>query len=169
MDSRGNTFYKQKRFGKDKKLFECYKYRTMYENSNEILKNYLQENPNEIDFYEKYHKYENDPRITPVGKFLRKTSFDELPQFLNILKGEMSLIGPRPYSLDERAKIGDSLDIISMVRPGITGFWQVNGRNSLTFKKRVALEQWYVTHWSSCLDVVIFIKTFYILLFTRSK
>ena len=159
-DSQGVIFFKQKRLGKNSKLFECYKYRTMYEDSQNMLEQYLLKNPDEVEHYKKFHKYKNDPRITKVGNFLRKTSLDELPQFYNILKGEMSLIGPRPYMPQELSNMGeDNKDIILRVRPGLTGLWQVSGRNILTFKKRVDLDVWYIQNWSLWMDFVIFLKT----------
>ena len=104
LESKGNAIFKQKRFGKNGKVFSCYKYRTMYQNGDEILREYLRNNPDETAYYEIYHKYQNDPRVTKLGKILRASSLDELPQFYNILRGDMNLIGPRPYMLSEREK-----------------------------------------------------------------
>lgn len=159
-DSKGDVLFKQKRMGKNNKTFFCYKYRTMYMNSEELLKEYLQKNPEEIKYYSKYHKYKNDPRITNIGRFLRQTSLDELPQFLNILRGEMSLVGPRPYMLNEEKKLGEYKNSILRVLPGITGLWQISGRNKLSFKKRNKLDIWYIKNWSAWFDFVILIKTF---------
>jgi undecaprenyl-phosphate galactose phosphotransferase len=164
LDSVGNILFKQKRLGKDSKEFVCYKYRTMYENSEELLKNYLKENPFEEEYYQLYHKYKNDPRITKIGKILRKTSLDELPQFLNVLKGNMSLVGPRPYMLEEIDKLGKNRYFILKAKPGITGLWQVSGRNNLTFKERNDLETWYIKNWSLWADFVILIKTIKVIL-----
>ena len=158
MDSKGSIFFKQKRVGKDGKIFICYKYRTMYENGDEILKEYLKKHPEEVEYYKKYHKYKKDPRITKIGKFLRVTSLDELPQIINVLKGEMSFVGPRPYMIEELNKIGDK-EIIFKIKPGITGLWQVSGRSNLTFKERVELDKWYIKNWSLWKDFVILIKT----------
>jgi len=159
-DSQGTIFFKQKRLGKNSKLFECYKYRTMHQDSQEMLEEYLLKNPDEVKYYEKFHKYKNDPRITKLGSFLRKTSLDELPQFYNILKGDMNLIGPRPYLPQELKAMGeDNKKIILRVNPGLTGLWQVSGRNELTFKKRVDLDVWYIQNWSLWIDFVIFVKT----------
>ncbi|MDD5371935.1 MAG: sugar transferase [Sulfurimonas sp.] len=159
-DSKGETFFKQQRLGKNSEPFECYKYRTMYENSQNILDEYLLQNPDEVEYYAKFHKYKNDPRITKVGGFLRKTSLDELPQFYNILKGDMNLIGPRPYMPEELGDMGkDNKEIILKVKPGLTGLWQVSGRNELTFKERVDLDVWYIQNWSLWMDFVIFLKT----------
>jgi undecaprenyl-phosphate galactose phosphotransferase len=159
LDSKGAVFFKQDRLGKDNINFKCYKYRTMYENSDKLLKDYLSQNQEEIEYYHEFHKYKNDPRITKVGKFLRATSLDELPQILNILKGEMSLVGPRPYMLKESDKLGKNQNLILKVNPGITGLWQVSGRNKLTFKQRNELEIWYIKNWSLWADFVILIKT----------
>lgn len=158
LDSKGSVIFKQKRLGRDSKPFDCYKYRSMYEDSDYMLNAYLSQNPDEVKNYEVYHKYENDPRITKIGKILRASSLDELPQFLNILKGEMNLIGPRPYMVEEGKNMHDD-GIILKVAPGITGLWQVSGRNSLTFKERVELDIWYIQNWSLWMDFVIFLKT----------
>jgi lipopolysaccharide/colanic/teichoic acid biosynthesis glycosyltransferase len=159
VDSKGSIFFKQKRLGKDGKVFLCYKYRTMYENSENILNQYLQKHPEEIEYYKKFHKYKNDPRITKIGKFLRTTSLDELAQIINVFKLEMSFVGPRPYMLNESDKLGANKHFILKVRPGITGLWQVSGRNNLTFKERNKLEVWYIKNWSLWTDFVIIIKT----------
>ncbi len=150
--------FKQKRLGKNGKSFVCYKFRTMQSNSRVILKEYLQNNPKEIEYFKKYHKYKNDPRVTKLGAFLRKTSLDELPQLLNIFKHEMSLVGPRPYMPKEKKYIKDS-DIILSVKPGLTGLWQVSGRSKTDFKTRAKLDKWYVNNWSVWLDFTILIKT----------
>lgn len=159
-DSRGSILFKQKRLGIKGKKFSCYKYRTMYENGDEILKDYLLKNPKEIEYYSLYHKYKNDPRITRIGRILRITSLDEFPQFFNVLRGDMNLIGPRPYMINEKKKVGKyNEDMILLVKPGITGLWQVSGRNNLTFNERVELDKWYILNWSLWIDFVIFMKT----------
>ena len=164
LDSKGGVFFKQHRLGKDNKDFVCYKYRTMHENSEKLLEEYLQEHPEEVAFYERYHKYKNDPRITKIGKLLRTTSLDELAQIINVFKGEMSLVGPRPYMTSESEKLGESQHFILKVKPGITGLWQVSGRNDLTFKERNELEVWYIKNWSLWADFVIIIKTIKVVL-----
>jgi undecaprenyl-phosphate galactose phosphotransferase len=166
LDSRGAVFFKQKRLGENGKLFECYKFRTMYDNSEETLEHYLQDNPDEVSYYETYHKYKSDPRVTRVGALLRKSSLDELPQIINVLKAEMNLIGPRPYMVSEKDKIGEDVETILHVKPGLTGLWQISGRNDLDFFERVTLDVWYIQNWSLWLDFIIFIKTF-VVLFTR--
>lgn len=159
LDSKGDIFFKQPRLGKDNQDFLCYKYRTMHEKSDERLMLYLEKNPDEIAYYAEYHKYKNDPRITKIGKILRATSLDELPQIINILKGEMSWVGPRPYMLNEKEKLEKHLPFILKVKPGITGLWQVSGRNNLTFKERNELEVWYIKNWLLWDDFVILVKT----------
>jgi len=159
LESQGKILFKQYRLGKDNKHFICYKYRTMYEESDEILQSYLNKHPEEIAYYEEYHKYKNDPRITKIGKFLRASSLDELPQIINILKGEMSFVGPRPYMVNEAEKLGENRYFILKVKPGITGLWQVSGRNNVTFKQRNELEVWYIKNWSLWADLIILVKT----------
>nr|MBL0707703.1 sugar transferase [Sulfurimonas sp.] len=168
LSSKETVIYKDRRFGKDGKLFDCFKYRTMYSGNKTILKEYLSKNPKQFEEFDKYHKLKNDPRVTKVGKFLRATSLDELAQFINILRGEMSLIGPRPYCVHEKNKFSDSMEVILSVKPGITGYWQVNGRNSLTFKQRITIDKWYIRNWSLWIDFVIFLKTISILLYKRN-
>jgi len=152
-------FFKQKRLGKNGKHFSCYKFQTMYENNENLLKKYLAEYPEEVAYYEKYHKYQNDPRITKTGSFLRRSSLDELPQIFNVFRGDMSFIGPRPYMLNEENIIAKEIDTILSVKPGITGLWQVSGRNNVDFMSRIKLDVWYIRNWNLWMDLVIFIKT----------
>ena len=163
-DSKGSVLFRQKRLGKNGEIFQCYKYRTMIENGDSILEEYLNNNPEEIEFYNIYHKYTNDPRVTKIGKILRALSLDELPQIINVLKGDMSLIGPRPYMKEEYAKLKNSTDLILRVKPGISGLWQVSGRNELSFEHRKSLDKWYIQNWSLWMDIVILIKTFKVVL-----
>ncbi len=155
----GSIFFRQERLGKDGKLFVCYKFRTMKEDSEKLLQDYLSKHPEEIEYYEKYHKYINDPRVTKIGAFLRKTSLDELPQIFNVLKVEMSFVGPRPYMPNEKDKIGESFETIAKVRPGITGLWQVSGRSEIDFYSRVEMDVWYIRNWNLWMDIVILTKT----------
>lgn len=159
-----NILFKQKRLGKDNTTFKCYKYTTMLENSNALLEEYLQKNPDEIEHYNTFHKYKNDPRITKIGRILRKTSLDEIPQLINVLKGEMSLIGPRPYLPSESSKLKNDIDVILRVKPGISGLWQVSGRSELSFIDRKNLDVWYIQNWSLWMDIVILIKTLKVVL-----
>ena len=164
IDSPGNIFYTQERFGLDKKVFRIIKFRTMVPDADEILPELLQQNPNLKKQYEKYHKLENDPRITSVGKWLRRFSLDELPQIYNILKGEMSFIGPRAYMREETYKIGADGDLIFHVRPALTGWWQVMGRNDTSFNQRIRMDIYYINNWSLWMDLFIFIKTFWVMI-----
>ena len=165
IDSQGPIFFKQERVGRSGKSFVCYKYRTMYKDSNVLLEEYLQKNPQEIEYYAEYHKYQNDPRVTKIGHILRRTSLDEVAQLINVFKRDMSLVGPRPYMLNELSKLGESQGFILKVKPGITGLWQVSGRNNLTFKERNDLEVWYIKNWSLWSDFVILIKTIKVVFF----
>jgi len=160
LDSKGDILFRQRRIGKGGDEFTCLKYRTMFENSDEILREYLALNPQEVDHYSRYHKYRDDPRVTKFGRFLRSTSLDELPQILNVLRGDMSIVGPRPYMVNEVDKLGEFRDTILRVKPGITGLWQVSGRNNLTFQERMELESWYIKNWSLWGDFIILLKTF---------
>lgn len=160
-----NIFFTQERLGKNGEIFVCYKFRTMYENGDYILQEYIKAHPEEKDYYATYHKYKNDPRITPIGHFLRRTSLDELPQIFNVFKHEMSFIGPRPYMLEEKEKIGNDLETILTVRPGITGLWQVSGRSDVDFFSRIELDVWYIRNWNLWMDLVILIKTVKTVLF----
>ena len=161
LDSRGPAFFNADRIGLNGQTFKCYKFRSMYQNSDEILKKYLAEHPDkqkEWDTYQKLKGY--DPRVTRVGRFIRKCSLDELPQILNVLIGNMSLVGPRPYLPREKDKIGSSLKTIALAKPGITGMWQTSGRSDTTFAERVAMDTWYVHNWSVWLDIMYLAKTF---------
>lgn len=160
----GRVFFSHKRIGFRGKSFDCLKFRSMKENSDEILKQYLKENPEEALYFRKYHKYRRDPRITKVGNFIRKTSIDELPQLINVLKGDMSIVGPRPYAEYERKDMGEFADIILAVKPGITGIWQVSGRSDVDFATRTKMDAWYMKNWSIWCDIVIIIKTFGVVL-----
>jgi undecaprenyl-phosphate galactose phosphotransferase len=131
----------------------------MFEESDDRLTTYLKQHPEEVEFYNIYHKYKNDPRITNIGHTLRRTSLDELPQIFNVFKNEMSFIGPRPYMLNEKEKIGEKADTVLTVRPGITGLWQVSGRSDVDFHSRVKLDVWYIRNWNLWMDMVILLKT----------
>lgn len=156
IDSKGPVFFKHKRIGKHGKKLEIYKFRTMIENAEEAMKNFTEEQKKE--FTENF-KLENDPRVTRVGKILRKTSLDELPQIINILKGEMSIIGPRPVVKSELEKYGSNQDKFLSVAPGLTGYWAANGRSDVSYEERMALELYYVNNRSLILDMKIFFKT----------
>jgi len=131
----------------------------MYVDSERRLRKYLRQNPAAAREWEVYRKLKNDPRVTGVGKFLRKWSLDELPQLFNVLRGEMSLVGPRPYLPEERGRIGRYRKIIYRVKPGITGMWQIRGRSKLPFEVRLALDEFYVRNWSLWMDISILLQT----------
>lgn len=160
-----SILFKQKRLGQNGKSFVCYKFQTMFENSDELLQKYLKEHPEEEAYYDTYHKYQNDPRITKIGHMLRRTSLDELPQIFNVFKNEMSFIGPRPYMLNEKEKIGENIETVLTVKPGITGLWQVSGRSDVDFHSRVELDVWYIRNWNLWMDLIILIKTIKTVLF----
>lgn len=153
----GPLFYKQVRVGKDGKEFEIYKFRTMTPDAENELNNLLEQESNKDEWIQ-YHKFENDPRITPIGLFLRKTSIDEFPQFVNVLKGDMSIIGPRPLVPGE-LELHGGLPIYNRIRPGITGWWACNGRSILTYNERLEHEYYYIKNISLWLDVRILFKT----------
>lgn len=158
-ENNGPLFFEQLRIGKDGKQFRMYKYRSMCMNADETLKQYLEENEDARKEYKKYKKLKNDPRITKVGCFLRKTSLDEFPQFINVLKGDMSLVGPRPYLPREQKDMGEYYSSIIKVKPGITGPWQVRGRNKLDFEDRMNLDVEYVNNMSIKNDLKMVWKT----------
>lgn len=155
----GPIFYKQERIGKDGKIFKMYKYRSMVTGADEKLKQYLEKNKEAREEYKKYKKLRNDPRITKIGEFIRKTSLDEFPQFINVLKGDMSLVGPRPYLPREKEEINGFFKYIMSCKPGITGLWQVNGRNDVTFVDRLDMDMNYYYNHSLKLDIILLYKT----------
>jgi lipopolysaccharide/colanic/teichoic acid biosynthesis glycosyltransferase len=150
--------------GRDGKLFPCIKFRTMVHGAELLLQRVLEEDAELMEQYLKYHKLPDDPRVTRVGRFLRRTSLDELPQLWNVLRGEMSLVGPRPYLPRESKEIGIAQMDILRVPPGMTGPWQVAGRNRTSFSKRIQMDAYYVRDWSIWLDIVILARTMRILL-----
>jgi Undecaprenyl-phosphate galactose phosphotransferase WbaP len=167
LESGRPVFYRDSRLGKDAKLFSCLKFRTMVSDAEALLQRVLEEDTELREEYTRYHKLHDDPRVTRVGRFLRKTSLDELPQLWNVLRGEMSLVGPRPYLPRESKEIGVTQSEILRVPPGITGPWQVSGRNRLSFSDRVQMDACYVRDWSIWLDVVLLARTAKTLLFDR--
>ena len=155
-----SIFYTQPRIGKNGKLFRFYKYQTMISNADEVLKKMLEEDEELREEYRINKKFKNDPRVTKFGRILRKMSIDELPQLINVFIGNMSLIGNRPYLPREIPDMGEYYDDIVKTKPGITGLWQVSGRNDVTFKKRLELEQQYSKECSLMLDIKILFHTF---------
>ena len=169
LSSPGSVFYIQKRVGRNYRKFGCIKFRTMYKDADELLPNILEKYPLMRKEFEKDFKLRHDPRITKLGRFLRRSSLDELPQFFNVLKGEMSLVGPRPIVSDEIKKYSLFMDEVISVRPGLTGLWQVSGRNNLSYKKRVQLDLVYARNRNFILDLEIIILTFGVLLFPMDR
>lgn len=157
----GPAVFSHSRVGFGGKSFNCYKFRSMVANSEEVLQAYLQANPEAAVEWEQTHKIRNDPRVTFLGRMLRKSSLDELPQLFNIIRGDMSCVGPRPIVTDELRRYGDHVGDYLRTRPGLTGLWQVTGRSSTDYANRVALDSQYVRQWSIWLDIVILIRTIF--------
>lgn len=165
--SPGPVFYGQRRLGRDGRIFTAWKFRSMVREADAQLAIYLQAHPELREEWERDHKLKDDPRVTWIGSILRRTSLDELPQLWNILRGEMSLVGPRPIVQDEVPKYGDRYALYQKVRPGLSGLWQVSGRNDTTYTERVALDCYYVRNWSVWLDLVILARTVRVVLLGR--
>ncbi len=155
-----SIFFKQARIGKNGKTIYIYKYRSMVPNADEVLFKLLKSNDELAKEYKKYKKLENDPRITKIGKFIRRTSIDEFPQFYNVLIGDMSIVGPRPYLHRELKDMGKHYNTIIACKPGITGYWQVNGRSETDFKTRLKMDEIYYNNRGLIFDFKLFIKTF---------
>lgn len=160
LDNRGHVLFTHRRVGKNGREFPCYKFQTMVADADEVLAEYLSENAEARREWERSFKLADDPRVTRLGRFLRKTSLDELPQVFNVLKGEMSLVGPRPIVRAEVEKYGENIREYYMVRPGITGMWQTSGRSDTTYEERVRMDTWYVRNWSVWIDMKYLVKTF---------
>lgn len=160
LESKGAAVFSQERIGCRGKSFRLYKFRSMYLNSEEILEHYLAENTQARAEWQQYRKlHGKDPRVTRIGRFIRRTSLDELLQLANVLKGNMSLVGPRPYLPDEQNEMKEKYSMIVAAKPGISGLWQISGRSNLDFQDRLHLDEWYVSNWTLWLDVEILIKT----------
>jgi lipopolysaccharide/colanic/teichoic acid biosynthesis glycosyltransferase len=169
LSSRGSVFYCQRRIGRGYKGFGCLKFRTMRRDADRVLAAMLEADPKLRAEFERDHKLKRDPRITPLGKFLRRSSLDELPQFINVLRGEMSVVGPRPIVWDELRRYGRNMDEVLSVRPGLTGLWQVSGRNNLTYRTRVRLDLTYVRNRSFWLDLGIVLRTIGVVLLPMDR
>lgn len=167
--SRGPVFYVQQRVGRDYRSFGCIKFRTMRRDADRILSRLLSESPDLQEEFRNDFKLRNDPRITRLGRFLRRSSLDELPQFLNVLRGEMSVVGPRPIVRQELPRYGDRMEEVLAVRPGLTGLWQVSGRNNLSYDERVALDLRYARHRSVWMDLRIIARTIGVILDPRDR
>lgn len=156
IESKGPVLFKHTRIGKDGKIIKLYKFRSMVINAEELIKTFT---PEQMKEYKENYKLTNDPRITKVGNFLRKTSLDELPQLLNIIKGDLAIIGPRPVVADELKKYGPNTEKFLSVTPGLTGYWAANGRSCTTYEQRMQMELYYIDNLSLKMDVKVFFKT----------
>jgi len=167
LESVGPVFYSQARIGRHGRKFRAWKFRSMMVNADTMLETYLAKNPDLRQEWERDHKLKRDPRVTRAGRFLRRTSLDELPQLWNVLRGEMSLVGPRPITDQEVEKYGDAFETYKKVVGGITGLWQVSGRNDVSYEERVYFDQFYVRNWSVWLDCCILFRTIAVVLFSK--
>jgi len=156
---RGPIIFAHERVGRNGRRFRCLKFRSMVVNSQEALRKHLEASPQARAEWEANQKLTDDPRVTPIGRFLRATSLDELPQLINVIRGDMSLVGPRPIVEDEVVRYADEIEHYAAVRPGITGLWQVSGRSDVDYEQRVQLDSRYVREWSFAGDIVILVKT----------
>jgi Undecaprenyl-phosphate galactose phosphotransferase WbaP len=164
LDSPGPIFYGQQRLGQGAQLFTAWKFRSVVTNGDQVLERFFQHYPEARITWDQEHKIKYDPRVTRIGRLLRRTSLDELPQLWNVLRGEMSLVGPRPIVGDEIRHYADKFDLYKRVLPGITGLWQVSGRSDVTYTERVNLDAYYVRNWSVWLDLYIFLRTVWVVL-----
>ena len=169
LSSPGPVFYVQQRVGRGHRRFGCIKFRTMRQDADAVLAQVLERSPALQAEFDRDFKLRDDPRITPIGRFLRRSSLDELPQFLNVLRGEMSVVGPRPIVRKEIDRYGDYMDEVLAVRPGLTGLWQVSGRNNLSYPKRVRLDLAYARGRTFLLDLAIILRTFGVLLLPMDR
>jgi len=156
IESKGTVFFKHTRIGKNGKIIKIYKFRSMVENAEDLIQKFT---PEQMKEYKENYKLTDDPRITKIGKFLRKTSLDELPQLINIIKGDLSIIGPRPVVQEELEKYGANASKFLSVTPGLTGYWAANGRSSTSYEERMEMELFYVDNLSMKLDIQVFFKT----------
>lgn len=169
LSSPGSVFYVQQRVGKNRKLFGCIKFRTMVTNADEMLTQMMETSPHLRQEFQDNFKLKHDPRITWIGHFLRVTSLDEFPQFWNVLKGDMSVVGPRPLVAEELHKYGRHMDKILTIKPGITGLWQVSGRNDIPYPRRVQIDLYYVNFKNFWTDLWIIIKTIGVVIFPKNN
>lgn len=167
LTSKGSVLYRHRRIGQFQQPLHVWKFRTMYENSDEVLEEHLSNNPEAREEWLRTHKLRDDPRVTPVGRMLRKTSMDEIPQILNVLAGDMSIIGPRPIVDEERPKYGRYFPTYTYALPGITGLWQVSGRCDVNYPERVQLDVQYVEQWSLWMEMKILFKTVFVILHSK--
>jgi undecaprenyl-phosphate galactose phosphotransferase len=159
MQDGGPAFYGHERVGKKGKPFKCLKFRSMHIDSQRMLRDLLENDADARVEWERDFKLKDDPRVTSIGKFIRESSIDELPQLINVFRGEMSLVGPRPIITEELERYGDFQQFYLRVSPGITGLWQVSGRSDTSYDERVGLDVWYTQNWSIVYDIAILFKT----------
>jgi undecaprenyl-phosphate galactose phosphotransferase len=164
LETPGSAIYTQDRVGRNGKVFRCYKFRTMRKDAEDRLKDMLESNETLRNEWKNNWKLKEYPRVTRIGRLLRKSSLDELPQIFNVIRGEMSLVGPRPYLPREKSEIMESIQVIGSAKPGITGLWQVSGRSNTNYIHRIKFDTWYVMNWSLWLDIVIIFKTIKVVL-----
>ncbi len=169
VSSPGPIFYVQQRVGKNHRRFNCYKFRTMVTNADEVLEALIADCPQTREEFERNFKLRDDPRITWIGKFLRLTSLDEFPQFWNVLKGDMSVVGPRPLVPEELHKYGNRINRVLTIRPGVTGLWQVSGRNDIPYPQRVQIDVYYANYRTLWLDLWIILKTLGVVIFPSNN
>ena len=169
LSSSGPIFYVQERVGKNRKMFYCLKFRTMVENADDILLEIMEKSPHLRQEFEDNFKLKKDPRITLIGRFLRMTSLDEFPQFWNVLKGDMSVVGPRPLVEEELPRYGRYINKILTIRPGITGLWQVSGRNDIPYPRRVQIDLYYANEKNLWMDMWIVFKTIGVVIFPKNN
>jgi len=167
--SKGPVFYVQKRVGKNYKPFCCIKFRTMVTNADEMLLEMMAKSPQLRQEFEDNFKLKQDPRITKIGRFLRLTSLDEFPQFWNVLRGDMSVVGPRPLVVEELPRYGRHIDKILTIRPGITGLWQVSGRNNIPYSRRVQIDLYYANFHNFWLDMWVIMKTIGVVIIPKNN
>jgi Undecaprenyl-phosphate galactose phosphotransferase WbaP len=163
LDSPGGALYGHRRIGREGREFTVWKFRTMVQEAEAVLAATLAENPAVRREWEAARKLKADPRVTRFGRMLRRTSLDELPQLWNVLRGEMSLVGPRPIVAEEIRRYGEGFQLYTQVRPGLSGLWQVSGRNNLDYAQRVRLDGYYIRNWSAWLDIEILLQTLWAL------
>lgn len=169
ISSPGGIFYVQERVGKNHRSFKCIKFRTMVHGADQILEDLIAESPHLKEEFENNFKLKDDPRITPIGRFLRVTSLDEFPQFWNVFRGDMSVVGPRPLVPEELERYGNKIDKVLTVRPGITGLWQVSGRNDIPYPQRVQIDVYYASYRNWFLDLWIIVKTIGVMIFPHKN
>jgi Undecaprenyl-phosphate galactose phosphotransferase WbaP len=165
LETRGPVFFVHTRVGKGNRRFKLWKFRSMVVDADAVLEHYLEQHPDLRSEWSTTHKLKDDPRVTRVGRLLRRSSLDELPQLWNVLRGDMSMVGPRPIVEEEIPKYGPVFSLYSQVPPGLTGLWQVSGRNDMSYRRRTEMDSQYVENWSLRTDLVVLVKTVRVVLF----